>query len=142
MAPNAQRDPDAPRSPTVRMPAVLLSTLVLALAGCASDEPTTVDASAPPGSSAALTFTATDEVAWTSAMKSTAPGPTELTIECGEAVEHGLAIEGVQDGGELVACAGGGTDATTVELEAGEYTFFCTIPGHRDAGMEGTLAVG
>jgi plastocyanin len=35
----------------------------------------------------------------------------------------------------------GGTKTLTVKLTAGTYTFYCSVPGHRAAGMQGTLTV-
>lgn len=116
------------------VPALVL-TATLALAGCASGE--TSETSEPAG----ITFTGTDEVTWAEPTVTTSAGQTELTIECGDSVNHGLGIEGVADGVELVACEPGGAATTSVDLGAGEYTFFCTVPGHRDAGMVGTLTV-
>ena len=52
---------------------------------------------------------------------------------------HDFAVDGLG----LVADVSGG-ETTTQRLridEPGTYTFYCTIPGHRDGGMEGTLVV-
>jgi uncharacterized cupredoxin-like copper-binding protein len=35
----------------------------------------------------------------------------------------------------------GGTKTLKVQLKPGTYTFFCSVPGHRDGGMQGTLTV-
>jgi plastocyanin len=35
----------------------------------------------------------------------------------------------------------GGQKSLVVKLKAGTYTFYCSVPGHRQAGMQGTLTV-
>jgi plastocyanin len=75
--------------------------------------------------------------------------PTELEAEAGEiaiqltsepSVEHNVVIEETGDT-VVVEAAAGETNVGTIELDAGDYTFYCSIPGHRQAGMEGTLTV-
>jgi plastocyanin len=52
---------------------------------------------------------------------------------------HDITVEELGDQ-EVVHTDGGETATGTVELEAGEYTFYCSIPGHR-ANMEETVTV-
>jgi uncharacterized cupredoxin-like copper-binding protein len=56
-------------------------------------------------------------------------------------VDHDIALEGggVNEKGETVK--DGGTSTIEVDLRPGEYTFYCSVDGHRAAGMEGTLTV-
>jgi plastocyanin len=69
------------------------------------------------------------------------PGPLDVRSPNESAVDHDIALEGngVSEKGEVVK--NGGVSEFSVDLDAGDYTFFCSVPGHREGGMEGTLTV-
>ena len=48
-------------------------------------------------------------------------------------------VDGVLAGGKLIAAAG--SETITVSAPAGSYTYLCTVAGHYQAGMKGTLTV-
>jgi plastocyanin len=66
-----------------------------------------------------------------------------VTIEMANpsTVPHNVSIEGrgVDEEGRTVGQ--GGTSTVTAELRPGEYDFYCSVAGHREGGMEGTLTV-
>jgi plastocyanin len=67
----------------------------------------------------------------------------QLTIESvnDQPTEHNIAVDGggVDEKGDVVT--GGGTSSIDVDLKPGEYSFYCSVDGHRAAGMEGKLTV-
>jgi plastocyanin len=59
-----------------------------------------------------------------------------------QALSHDVAIE--DSSGKTVGkteLVAEGSTSTAVNLKPGTYHYFCTVPGHREAGMEGTLTV-
>jgi plastocyanin len=69
--------------------------------------------------------------------------PGEVTIDFANPaqIEHDVAIaSGSEVLGKTELITQGET-STAVELAAGTYDFYCTVPGHREAGMAGTLTV-
>ena len=69
------------------------------------------------------------------------PGALEVRSPNESSVPHNIALEGrgVNEVGEVVQ--DGGVSEISAEVVQGEYQFFCTVTGHRAAGMEGTLNV-
>lgn len=67
----------------------------------------------------------------------------EVTIDFTNpsALEHDVAIE--QDGKQIAISERitKGKTSVSAELEPGAYTFLCTVPGHAEAGMQGTLTI-
>jgi len=96
------------------------------------------------GASSTLKFEAdpNGELAYTTTSASTKAGKVTVDFNNPQALTHDVAIEsssGEEVGKtELIA---DGSDSTTVELKPGTYTFYCSVPGHREAGMEGVLTV-
>jgi len=140
--------------------ALLLAALALVACGGGSDTTGEETAAAPEttkeaegekeaeggsaGSAAAVDIEAdpSGQLAFTSDEASAKAGKVTVNFTNSSPVPHDVRIE--SSGGEEV----GGTEvisesseSATVELEPGEYTYFCSIPGHRQAGMEGTLTV-
>jgi mono/diheme cytochrome c family protein len=70
------------------------------------------------------------------------PGPITIKMGNKSSVQHDIAItgNGVSGKGEVVG-QGGTSEFKVGDLPAGSYTYYCTVPGHRAAGMEGTLTV-
>jgi plastocyanin len=54
--------------------------------------------------------------------------------------EHTLVIDGIT-GFKLEVGPSTSSDSATVTLQPGSYTYYCTIPGHRAQGMQGTITV-
>ena len=68
-------------------------------------------------------------------------GQVEVRSPNESGTDHDIALEGngVDEKGEVVK--NGGVSQFSVDLKPGEYTFYCSVPGHREGGMEGTLTV-
>jgi plastocyanin len=54
---------------------------------------------------------------------------------------HDVKLEGPGVEDEGTDTITGSSTSVTLDLQPGEYTFFCSVDGHRAAGMEGKLVV-
>lgn len=99
-------------------------------------------AAQPAGTAAAQTLhlTATEFRFDTKELHLASPGTVAVQLENRGLIDHDLTIEGVRF---TLPAAPGKTAEKTLKLEKpGTYTFYCSLPGHREAGMSGTLVVG
>ena len=79
--------------------------------------------------------------AFTKTTATASAGTVELKSMNPQSVSHDISIKGngVDEHGNLVS--GGGVSTVTADLKPGTYTFYCSVPGHEQAGMKGTLTV-
>lgn len=98
------------------------------------------EAASGPGGTIPLAADVSD-LAYDKPSISSKPGKVTIDFTNPSALEHDVAIEA--DGKEIAGSELIAESETSVstELAPGTYTFFCTVPGHREAGMEGSLTV-
>lgn len=90
------------------------------------------DAAAAP-----LAVTGTNDLVWDVEELSAPAGTVEFELTC-EAALHDLVIEELDE--TVAECGPQETVTGSVELDEGEYTYVCTVPGH--SNMRGSLTVG
>lgn len=93
-----------------------------------------------PGGTLQLAASPTDLTFDTTSLTSK-PGKVTIDFDNPATLEHNVAID--QDGKEIATSEtiGKGKTSVSADLAPGTYTFLCTVPGHAEAGMEGTLVV-
>ena len=124
----------------------LVAALAMALAACSgggTDDTTDAGGDAPAADAGAAVFVGNDALQWASAPESAelVDGSLEVTIECDGAVPHNIVFEGVDDDAVVAECSGNDSATGTLTAEPGTYTYYCSIPGHREAGMEGEITL-
>ncbi|HYG95953.1 MAG TPA: cupredoxin domain-containing protein [Solirubrobacterales bacterium] len=136
--------------------ALLLAAFALVACGGGDDTTSDTTAAAPPtqekekeaegGTAGSATFDVeadpSGSLAFTTDEASAKAGKVTVNFSNPSPVPHDVRIE--DSGGEDI----GGTEVITesnesakVDLKPGDYTFYCSVPGHRQGGMEGTLKV-
>jgi plastocyanin len=88
------------------------------------------------------------QLAYTASKAEAQPGAVTIVMANMSGVSHNIAVEPGENGATQKTAPLGassfitkGSTSVTVNLKPGKYTFFCEAPGHRAAGMYGTLTV-
>ncbi|HLW47346.1 MAG TPA: plastocyanin/azurin family copper-binding protein [bacterium] len=137
---NLTRRPPAafhPRRRALGFPSAPAAALGLLVLGLALIFP-------PAGRSAPPTVRLTaEEFRFTPKDVTVQPGDISFTVTNRGAIEHNLTVD-TTGGGRVTQIAiiePGETRSIVVSLPPGTYTVYCSLPGHREAGMVGTLKV-
>jgi plastocyanin len=85
------------------------------------------------------------QLAYVTTKATATAGPVTIAMGNTSGVTHNIAIQsGTGPSGPVLGATPiitKGTATASFNLKPGTYTFFCQVPGHRQAGMEGTLVV-
>jgi plastocyanin len=113
--------------------------------GTGTSASATSSAAAAGGGSSALSIAANSSGSLSYDKKTLAAkaGKVTITMTNMAPVGHNITIQQGTSGAVLGSTPtfNGGTKSVSLNLKAGTYTFYCSVPGHRAGGMVGTLTV-
>jgi uncharacterized cupredoxin-like copper-binding protein len=118
----------------------LMSSLLMACAGPSAAAPAS---NKPASSPQAVEIRSTDALRFEPATITVKKGtPVRVTLTNSSALEHDWVVDNL-DGKKIQMHAAPKATATVefTPTAPGTYEFYCSIPGHREAGMKGTLTV-
>jgi uncharacterized cupredoxin-like copper-binding protein len=122
-----------------------LSTAVITAGGSRSEAAASTGAqtAAPAPAAGALKLAAnpSGQLSYDAKQLSAKAGSVTIAFANSAPLEHNLTIA---QGGKVLGATPtftGGSRSLTLQLKPGKYVFYCSVPGHRQAGMEGTLNV-
>jgi plastocyanin len=87
-----------------------------------------------------LTIDAVDGTAFQSTQATAPAGQLTVKMPNKSPIGHDIGLKGVA-GAQGKVVNQGGVSTFSANLKPGKYTYFCSVPGHEQAGMKGTLTV-
>lgn len=158
----SQHSADSPqfRAPW-RVVSIALTLGALVVAGCGSSKstssspasttpasttpasaPSTTSTEAPAASAIGLSANPEGQLAYSTKSLTAKAGKVSIDFSNNSPLSHNVTIE--SSAGKVLGATPtfqGGSRTLSLDLKPGTYKFFCSVPGHRMAGMEGTLVV-
>jgi plastocyanin len=120
--------------------AAAVAALVLAGCGGSSKSQTTSSSGGGSGSTLAIAADPGGALKFTQTKLTAKAGKVTIDFTNKSQLPHGVVITGHGVNVKTKVVTGGDASATA-NLKPGTYTFYCPVPGHRAAGMQGTLTV-
>lgn len=132
--------------------ASVVSLIALPLAACGSSDNSSTSSAATSASSSSTSSgggtastvdisTAPEGLAFEQKTVDAKAGDVTIDFDNPQPVPHDVCLEGPDGDIGCTDQISESKSSLTENLQPGDYTFYCSVPGHRDAGMEGTLTV-
>jgi uncharacterized cupredoxin-like copper-binding protein len=130
--------------PKLRTALVVPALAIAALPGCGGgggNQKTATLATGGAASNLRLTADPGGQLRFDKKSLKSKSGKVTIVMKNPAPLSHDVSIEGsgVSEMGKTVGQ--GGTSTVSADLKPGRYTFYCSVPGHREGGMVGILTV-